>query len=115
MECHHADVARVLQKLIENNLLCKIEKCEFHRKQVTFLWYVISEVGFTMDPEKLSSVLKWPRPVGLCSLQRFLKFAKYYRKFIRKFFSIVKPLTNMTKKDSNSTHWSPEAIKTFQA
>ncbi|KAM4808343.1 integrin alpha-2 [Rhinophrynus dorsalis] len=52
-----------------------------------------------MDPEKLLAVPEWPSPIGLRSLQRFLGFANYYRKFIRDFSSMVKPLTNMTKKD----------------
>ncbi|CAI9601936.1 unnamed protein product, partial [Staurois parvus] len=38
---------------------------------VDFLGYIISPVGFSMDPEKVSAVLQWPRPSGLRSIQRF--------------------------------------------
>ncbi|CAI9621557.1 unnamed protein product, partial [Staurois parvus] len=54
------------------------------------LGYIISAVGFSMDPQKVSAVLQWPRPSGLRSIQRFLGFANYYRKFIRNFSTLAK-------------------------
>ncbi|CAI9621972.1 unnamed protein product, partial [Staurois parvus] len=57
---------------------------------VAFLGYIISAVGsFSMDPEKVSAVLQWPCPSGLWSIQHFLGFANYYRKFIRNFSHAV--------------------------
>ena len=76
---------------------------------------VISTDSFSMDPEKLSAVLQWLRPMGLRHLQRFLGFANYYLKFIRNFSSLVKPLTDMTRKDGNPQSWSPESIKAFES
>ncbi|CAI9544213.1 unnamed protein product, partial [Staurois parvus] len=52
---------------------------------VAFLGYIISAEGFSMDPQKVSAVLQWPRPSGVRSIQLFLGFANYYRKFIRNF------------------------------
>ncbi|CAI9589308.1 unnamed protein product, partial [Staurois parvus] len=57
---------------------------------VAFLGYIISAVGFSMDPQKVSAVLQWPRPSGLRSIQCFLGFANYYRKFIRNFSTLAK-------------------------
>ncbi|CAI9535746.1 unnamed protein product, partial [Staurois parvus] len=57
---------------------------------VAFLGYIISAVGFSMDPQKVSAVLQWPRPSGLWSIQRFLGFANYYWKFIRNFSTLAK-------------------------
>ncbi|CAI9609513.1 unnamed protein product, partial [Staurois parvus] len=57
---------------------------------VAFLGYIISAVGFSMDPQKVSAVLLWPRPSGLRSIQRFLGFTNYYRKFIRNFTTLAK-------------------------
>ncbi|XP_053548908.1 uncharacterized protein LOC128640454, partial [Bombina bombina] len=78
---HH--VRKVLQRLRDNHLFAKLEKCSFHQKSIPFLGYVISESGFEMDPNKLSSILDWPRPDSLKALQWFLGFANYYRKFIK--------------------------------
>ncbi|CAI9597999.1 unnamed protein product, partial [Staurois parvus] len=57
---------------------------------VAFLGYIISAVGFSMDPQKVSAVLQWPCPSGLRSIQRFLGFANYYRTFIRNFSTLAK-------------------------
>ncbi|KAM4705014.1 prolactin [Rhinophrynus dorsalis] len=67
-----------------------------------------------MDPQKLSAVLNWPRPMGLKAIRRFLGFANYYQKCINNFSSIVKPLTEMTCKGANTTLWSQEAIDAFE-
>ncbi|KAM4703138.1 uncharacterized protein WCC33_011729 [Rhinophrynus dorsalis] len=110
-EAYRADVVQVLQLLCDNRMFCKLEKCEFH---VTFLGYVIISVGLAMDPLKLSGVLEWPRPVGLKAIQMFLGFTNYYRRFIKNFLSVVKPLTDMTNKGADTTYWSPEAIRAFK-
>ncbi|CAI9604552.1 unnamed protein product, partial [Staurois parvus] len=57
---------------------------------VAFLGYIISAGGFSMDPQKVSAVLQWPHPSGLRSIQHFLGFANYYRKFIRNFSTLAK-------------------------
>ncbi|CAI9580060.1 unnamed protein product, partial [Staurois parvus] len=57
---------------------------------VVFLGYIISAVGFSKDPQKVSVVLHWPRPSGLQSIQRFLGFTNYYQKFIRNFSTLAK-------------------------
>ncbi|CAI9574886.1 unnamed protein product, partial [Staurois parvus] len=57
---------------------------------VAFLGYIISAVGFSMDPQKVLAVLQWPRPSGLRFIQRFLGFDNYYRKFIRNFSTLAK-------------------------
>ncbi|CAI9566633.1 unnamed protein product, partial [Staurois parvus] len=58
---------------------------------VAFLGYnIISTVGFSMDSQKVSAVLQWPRPSGLRSIQHFLGFANYYQKFIRNFSTLAK-------------------------
>ncbi|CAI9545297.1 unnamed protein product, partial [Staurois parvus] len=56
---------------------------------VAFLGYIISAVGFSMDPQVLA-VLQWPHPNGLQPNQRFLGFANYYQKFIRNFSTLAK-------------------------
>ncbi|XP_075450897.1 uncharacterized protein LOC142492016 [Ascaphus truei] len=91
-----------------------MEKCLFHQSSTAFHGYIISDKGFTMDPEKLKSVLDWPLPNSLKAVQRFLGFSNYYRKFISNFSTIALPITALTKKGADPTAWSPEAIKPFK-
>lgn len=111
---HVSHVKQVLQRLRENRLYAKIEKCSFHQDHIPFLGYIISSDGFQMDPQKLSAVLEWPQPTTLRGLQSFLGFANYYRRFIKGFASIAAPLTAMTKKGTNCRIWSSEAVSSFQ-
>ncbi|KAM4723070.1 uncharacterized protein WCC33_009286 [Rhinophrynus dorsalis] len=113
MYCKH--VTAVLQKLRENKLFRKLDKCEFHKSKVPFLGYVISKEAIAMDKDKRTAVLQWPRPIGLKPLQRFLGFANYYRKFILNYSMIVKLLTDMTHTGANAPMWSPEAERAFES
>ncbi|XP_075454115.1 uncharacterized protein LOC142493625 [Ascaphus truei] len=90
-----------------------MEKCTFHQTLTQFLGYIISSDGFMMDPDKLKAVTNWPRPDSLKSVQRFLGFANYFRKFIRDFSRIVAPITALTKKGADPSVWSPEANTAF--
>ena len=110
----HIDHVRlVLQRLLENRLFAKAEKCEFHRTTVQFLGFIISRGKLEMDPAKTDAVSTWPTPTSRKELQRFLGFANFYRRFIRNFSSIVSPLTKLTS-IKIPFHWSTEAEAAFQ-
>ncbi|CAN2389180.1 K02A2.6-like, partial [Pristimantis euphronides] len=66
-----------------------------------------------MEPGKIEAISNWVQPSSLKALQRFLGFANYYRKFIRGFSVIAKPLTDLTVKGANLRDWSPQAIEAF--
>jgi hypothetical protein len=79
LQAHTQHVHQVLQRLLENQLFIKAEKCKFHSKLVTFLGYVISADGVEADPAKVRAVGEWPVPKTRKALQRFLGFANFYR------------------------------------
>jgi hypothetical protein len=54
---HDKHLRMVLQKLRENQLYAKLNKCEFRLKEVTFLGHIISEGGISVDPSKVKDVL----------------------------------------------------------
>ena len=95
-ETHVQHVGRVLQRLLDNQLFIKAEKCEFHVTYVSFLDFVISQDHLQMDPSKVSAVSDWPTPTSRKQLQRFLGFANFYRHFIRGVSSIAAPLHALT-------------------
>uniref|UniRef100_A0A4W5NN01 ribonuclease H n=1 Tax=Hucho hucho TaxID=62062 RepID=A0A4W5NN01_9TELE len=93
---HVLHVRQVLQRLLENQLFVKAEKCEFHRCTITFLGYVIAEGNVQMDPGKVKAVVDWPQPTSRVQLQRFLGFANFYRHFIRDYSTLAAPLSALT-------------------
>ncbi|XP_069480394.1 uncharacterized protein [Ambystoma mexicanum] len=63
---------------------------------VEFLVYQITNKGVRMSPSKVTAVLDWPIPQDVMSLQSFLGFSNFYRRFIWDFSKIVAPLTALT-------------------
>lgn len=112
LETHIQHVRTVLQRLLENQLYCKADKCEFHTTKTTFLGHVISPGAVQMDCAKVKAVLEWPVPAGRKQLQRFLGFGNFYRRFIRNFSGIAAPLHKLTSGKVRFV-WDDEANKAF--
>lgn len=112
LQVHVQHVRRVLQRLLENRLFVKAEKCVFHAQSVTFLGSVVSAEGISMDPDKVRAVLDWAVPDSRVALQRFLGFANFYRRFIRNFSQVAAPLTALTSSKSKFA-WSETAQDAF--
>ncbi len=109
---HTLHVRRVLQRLLENRLFVKAEKCVFHASSVSFLGSVVSAEGIGMDPAKVRAVMDWPVPDSRTALQRFLGFANFYRRFIHNFSQVAAPLTALTSTKSLYA-WSNAAQEAF--
>ncbi|SJL17084.1 uncharacterized protein ARMOST_20626 [Armillaria ostoyae] len=93
---HRRIVRRVLQKLRENKLFLKAEKCEFEVLETEYLGVIISEGQVRMDPVKLAGIAEWPTPTKKKELQSFLGFTNFYRKFIKNYSKVVRALTQLT-------------------
>jgi len=90
-------VWRVLEVLAEHKLFLRPEKYEFHRKEIEYLGLVISENKVVMDPVKVAGVCNWPTPENRTDVQAFIGFVNFYRRFIRDFSTIARPLFNLTR------------------
>jgi hypothetical protein len=66
---------------------------------VSFLSHVISEEGISVDLRKIRDVLRWNTPANVTDIQSFLRLVGYYRKFIKGFSKITKPMTELLGKD----------------
>ena len=62
VEEHRVHVRQVLQRLLENRLYVKAEKCDFHVSSVSFLGYIIGQGQIRMDLSKVSAVAEWTSP-----------------------------------------------------
>lgn len=80
-----------------------------------FLSYIISAEGIQMEVEKVEAVKFWPVPATIKELQCFLRFANFYRCFIKIYSQVTAPLTSLLKNKPKSLSWSPQAIHAFNA
>ncbi|KAL4007327.1 hypothetical protein ACER0C_001179 [Sarotherodon galilaeus] len=109
---HVKQVRLVLQRLLENRLFVKGEKCQFHVQSVPFLGFIVEEGQLRADPAKVKAVVEWPEPKTRRELQRFIGFANFYRRFIRDFSKVVSPLTQLTS-PKQPFLWSSSAQQAF--
>jgi hypothetical protein len=111
-EEHDEHLRLVLQKLRENQLYVKLNKCEFWLKEVLFLSHIISEGGISVDPSKVKDVLRWNTPQNVLNIRSFLGLAGYYRRFIEGFSKISKSMTELLEK-SKTFEWTPRREASF--
>ena len=112
LELHKQHLQTVMQILRDNRLYAKQSKCAFGVEKVDYLGHVISAEGISTDPTKIRAMQEWPTPKNLKALRGFLGLTGYYRRFIRGYGTVSKPLTNLLKKDNFM--WTEEANTSFQ-
>ena len=112
LEEHNAKIRRLFDRLSEAKLTLHPEKCEFLRDELNYLGHRISKDGVSPDPAKISVVKNYPRPKSTKEVRGFLRFCNYYRKFVKNFSEIAKPLAQLTSKNKPFT-WGDEHDKAF--
>ncbi|WVZ75956.1 LOW QUALITY PROTEIN: hypothetical protein U9M48_023968 [Paspalum notatum var. saurae] len=96
---HEEHMRIVLTRLREQKLYAKFSKP-----------YLVSE-GAAVDPSKVEDVLNWKQPQTVIEIRSFHGLAGYYRRFIKDFSKIAKPMTALTQKNAKSI-WNVEELLT---
>ena len=110
---HKKHVRQVLVRLREAGLQVDIEKSQFHKAEVKFLGLLVGINGIRMDPSKIQTILDWEVPRTLKYVQAFIGFCNFYRRFIRGFSKVAKPLHDLAKKNVQFK-WTPECQHAFE-
>ena len=110
-EEHLKRLEAVFQKLCAAGLKLKPSKCFFFREEIEYLGHVVSGKGISTNPKKIEAVSKWPTPKTVYDVRSFLGFVRYYRRFIKNFSRITKPireviigLENQSKRTAKKTY-----------
>jgi len=110
---HNEIVGEVLRRIEENDLYIKPEKYVWKVKEIDFLGLVMGAEGIKMQKKKVTGVLEWPRPKMVKEVQKFLGLANYYRRFIKDFAKLAKPLYKLVRKDKK-WNWEEEQKVAFK-
>ena len=97
---HLVHVQKVLQKLRENHLFAREHKCEFMKDQVEYLGHRVSNKGLAVCQDKVAKILEWPTPQTPKEVRSFLGIASFYRRFVKDFSKIAKPLSDLTRQET---------------
>ena len=117
-EEHLKRLEAVFQKLMAAGLKLKPSKCFFFKDEIEYLGHVVGGKGISTNPKKIEAVTKWPTPKTVYDIRSFLGFVGYYRRFIKNFSKITKPirevitgLENQSKKTAKKTYieWTDAA------
>ena len=112
-DCCLTNLEHVLRHYVEANLVLNWEKCHFMVQEGIMLGYKISAQGMEVDKAKIDVIEKLPLPVNVNRIRSFLGHAGFYRKFIKDFSKIARPLSNLLNKDV-VFKLDEECLTTFQ-
>ena len=103
----------VLKRCSETNLVLNWEKCHFMVTEGIVLGHKISKNGIEVDKAKVEVIDKLPPPVNIKGIRSFLGHAGFYRRFIKDFAKISKPLCNLLNKEVNFK-FDEECLQAFE-
>jgi hypothetical protein len=122
-EEHLIHLEAVFKQLKTFNLKLAPKKCKMFRSRVKYLGHIVSSEGISVDPAKTEKVTSWPVPENPKDLHQFLGFAGFYRRFIKDYSKVTKPLasllvnstckTKSRKKSNANWHWGAEQQQAF--
>jgi len=92
-------VKKILKRLEENDLYIKPEKYIWKARKIRFLGVIIGPNRIEMEAKKIEEVLGWPESKNVKDVRKFLDLANYYRRFIKDFAQVVRPINMLMRKD----------------
>ena len=109
---HLCRLQKVFDRLRAAGFTLKPQKCHFLKKEIQYLGHVVSGQGISPDPAKVKAIQDWKFPTNVKEVRSFHGLVSYYRRFIKNFSTIAKPLVAMTEKKAR-VHFSPIAFQSF--
>jgi hypothetical protein len=110
---HLEMVRKVLGRMREFNLKLSPKKCEFARKQITFLGHCIGNNNYTPAKRNIEKIMEYPRPSSLKELRRFVGMVSFFRRFIPRFSHNMEPLNKLNQKNKKF-EWGEEQERAYQ-
>jgi len=87
--------------MTENHLQLRLDKCSFLQTKIHYLGYEISHKGISPNPDNVNAIHSFSIPKNLKEVHSFLGLASYFRRFVKIFSIIAKPLYDLIKKNQD--------------
>ena len=89
----------VLKRCMDSNLVLNWEKCHFMVEQGIILEHIVSRKGIEVDKSKINLIRALPLPTSMKEVRSFLGHARFYKRFIKDFLKIARPLCRLLQKE----------------
>jgi hypothetical protein len=97
---HIEQLRQMFEWLLKDQWKLKLLKCTFAQHSVSYPRHILSGDGVSTDLEKVKVIVDWPAPKSVKELRSFLGLAGHYRKFVKQFNILARPLTDLLKKNT---------------
>jgi len=91
----------VLKTIKAYDLELNFNKCQFLKRKIEYLGYVLQNNSVQISAKHTEAISKFPQPRNVTEVQRFLGLTNYFRRFIRDYSIVAKPLYNLLKKSTS--------------
>lgn len=110
-EEHMDHLSKVFSRIRHAGMKLSPKKCHLFRDKVRYVGHIVSADGIEADPDKVEKVRNWPIPKNADETRTFLGFTGYYRRFVKDYAKIARPLNDLTQgmisKRKSSRHKTP--------
>ena len=113
IEQHMKDLDELFTTLEEAKLKLRRDKCTFFLKRMKFLGFLIDEHGLHPDPAKVRAIRDYQPPKNIKQVRSFAGMAQFYRKFVKDFSTIMRPIYALTNHNTRF-HWSDACQIAFE-
>ena len=115
---HIKKLRGVFSKLVQAGLKSKPKKCKFFKSRISYLGHIVSSSGIETDPRKVEVVKTWAIPKTVTDVRSFLGFINYYRRFIKDYAKVARPLNALISGENASKkkkliEWNADCQKAF--
>jgi hypothetical protein len=113
LQDHVQHLKQVFNVLRHHQFYLKRKKCVFAQAELQYLGHIISKEGVATDPSKTDAMVRWSVPTSVTELRGFQGLTGYYRKFVRHYGTLAKPLTVLLQ-GKKVWLWTVEAQMAFE-
>ena len=99
---HKRDLTAVLNRLRKQKLFAKMSNCAFGLPEIDYVGFRVGREGIKTQPEKLKAPKQWPTPQTVKDVQQFTGFTNFYQKFVHHYATILSPISDLLRQD---TQW----------
>ncbi|KAH9718389.1 hypothetical protein KPL71_022207 [Citrus sinensis] len=108
---HFKHVRQAFEILKQQHFFVKGSKCNFDQQELEYFRHIVTCHGVKVGEKKIAAMVSWPQPHNISELRGFLGLTGYFRKFVRGYGLLARPLTNLLKKGQFS--WNKDAEEAF--